>query len=102
MSLIHMTLDGPVDLVKFTIERIKQHEPANGGYRQWISQDTYDSFIALLGCASFEPEENPTPEKHQPDLCPYCKKSMQWDQFKEIWICPAHGKFSSGVKIHDN
>lgn len=31
--------------------------PANGGHRQWIDQVTYDNFIALLGCASFEPIE---------------------------------------------
>lgn len=31
--------------------------PANGGYRQWIDQNTYDNFIALLGCASFQPED---------------------------------------------
>lgn len=30
--------------------------PANGGYRQWIDQDIYDNFIALLGCATFEEE----------------------------------------------
>ena len=27
----------------------------NGKHRQWIDQATYDNFIALLGCASFEP-----------------------------------------------
>lgn len=31
--------------------------PANGGHRQWITQMTYNDFIALLGCASFEPFE---------------------------------------------
>jgi|GEM_PF-4497044 hypothetical protein len=34
-----------------------RNPPANGGYRQWIDQSTYDDFIALLGCASFEPME---------------------------------------------
>lgn len=29
---------------------------SNGGHRQWIDQETYNSMIALLGCASFEPE----------------------------------------------
>jgi len=29
----------------------------NGGYRQWIDQVIYDNFIAILGCASFEPLE---------------------------------------------
>jgi hypothetical protein len=33
--------------------------PANGGYRQWISQEYYDNFIAILGCASFIPEIEP-------------------------------------------
>ncbi len=28
---------------------------ANGKHRQWIDKATYDNFIALLGCASFEP-----------------------------------------------
>lgn len=32
MTLIRMTLDGPVDLVKLTIERIKEHEPSRGYY----------------------------------------------------------------------
>jgi hypothetical protein len=29
--------------------------PANGGNRQWIDENTYNDFIALLGCASFKP-----------------------------------------------
>jgi hypothetical protein len=28
--------------------------PTNGGHRQWIDETTYNDFIALLGCASFE------------------------------------------------
>ncbi len=36
-----------------------RYPESNGGQRQWIEQNTYDSFIAILGCASFEscPEE---------------------------------------------
>ena len=30
---------------------------ANGGHRQWICEDTYNDFIALLGCASFKEED---------------------------------------------
>jgi len=30
---------------------------SNGGHRQWIDQTTYDCFISILGCASFEPIE---------------------------------------------
>jgi hypothetical protein len=29
---------------------------ANGGNRQWIDQSMYDDFIAILGCATFQPE----------------------------------------------
>lgn len=32
---------------------------ANGGHRQWICQDTYNDFIALLGCATFQEEVDP-------------------------------------------
>lgn len=35
--------------------------PANGRYRQWISGDTYNEFIAILGCASFEKDEESSP-----------------------------------------
>jgi ribosomal protein L37AE/L43A len=33
--------------------------------------------------------------------CPYCKKSLSWDQFKEIWVCKSHGKFGDSQVIHD-
>lgn len=32
MTITRMTLDGPIDLVKLTIERIKEHEPSQGYY----------------------------------------------------------------------
>jgi len=34
-----------------------------------------------------------------PPICPWCKKDhgkdnpLSWDQFKEVWTCPSHGKF---------
>jgi hypothetical protein len=36
-----------------------RYPESNGEQRQWIEQNIYDSFIAILGCASFEycPEE---------------------------------------------
>ena len=27
------------------------------------------------------------------DCCPYCKKPMRWNQWREIWSCDAHGRF---------
>jgi hypothetical protein len=43
------------------------------------------------------PEQKQEPvKKSLADLCPYCNKPMRWDQFKEIWICPTHGKFDKG------
>jgi hypothetical protein len=29
--------------------------PANGGHRQFIDETTYNDFIAILGCATFQP-----------------------------------------------
>jgi hypothetical protein len=26
-------------------------------------------------------------------LCPYCKISLHWEQFKEVWFCRQHGVF---------
>lgn len=34
--------------------------PSNGRRRQWIDGTTYDTFIAILGCASFEKDESVT------------------------------------------
>lgn len=25
--------------------------------------------------------------------CPYCKTTLIWDQFKEVWVCKTHGRF---------
>ena len=36
--------------------------PANGGHRQWISENTYNDFIAILGCATFKPVKIPMEE----------------------------------------
>jgi hypothetical protein len=27
------------------------------------------------------------------DCCPYCKKPMRWNQWKEDWSCDTHGNF---------
>jgi hypothetical protein len=34
--------------------------------------------------------------------CPYCKKSLSWDQWKELWVCREHGKFDDSQVIHGN
>jgi hypothetical protein len=33
--------------------------------------------------------------------CPYCKKSLSWDQFKELWVCRDHGKFDTSEVIYE-
>lgn len=34
--------------------------------------------------------------------CPYCKKSLSWDQFKELWICKEHGKFGDSQVVNND
>jgi len=34
--------------------------------------------------------------------CPYCKKSLSWDQFKELWVCREHGKFGDSQVVYND
>jgi hypothetical protein len=32
-------------------------------------------------------------------ICPYCKKFLEWEQFKELWNCREHGLFDDSQVI---
>lgn len=85
--------DNPAVVV--TLDKMMQLCNMQGSFYCKEQDKIFDEACSIC-LTAFEQRENKqrkTLPKTDP-VCPYCRQLLDWEQFKEVWVCHTHGKFS--------